>query len=182
MTGPHLIVLSGLPGSGKSTIAELLAKRLRLPLFSVDPIESAIVKAGIAKSFETGLAAYLVAATLADEQLKLGSSVIIDAANAEEEGKDVWRGLAKKHGVELIVLLVALESSLHKQRLESRVRNLHGFSEVTWDNVEARRKAFTPWKEPVLELDASCDVEMNAEIAVRYIETRCTQSERNEEV
>ncbi|HEY1389071.1 MAG TPA: AAA family ATPase, partial [Ktedonobacterales bacterium] len=90
MTGPHLIVLSGLPGSGKSAIAELLAQRLRLPIFSVDPIESAIVKAGIARSFETGLAAYLVAATLADEQLKLGSSVIIDAVNAEEEGKDVW--------------------------------------------------------------------------------------------
>jgi len=99
MTGPHLIVLSGLPGSGKSTIAELLAKRLRLPLFSVDPIESAIVKAGIAKSFETGLAAYLVAATLADEQLKLGSSVIIDAANAEEEGKDVWRGWQRNMGL-----------------------------------------------------------------------------------
>ncbi|HEX5547584.1 MAG TPA: ATP-binding protein [Ktedonobacterales bacterium] len=182
MTGPHLIVLSGLPGSGKSTIAELLAKRLRLPIFSVDPIESAIVKAGIARSFETGLAAYLVAATLADEQLKLGNSVIIDAVNAEEEGKDVWRGLAKKHGVELIVLLVALERSLHRQRLESRVRNLYGFSEVTWDMVEARRQAFTAWKELFLELDASCDVEMNAEIAVQYIETRFTLSERNENV
>ncbi len=182
MTGPYLIVLSGLPGSGKSTIAELLAKRLRLPIFSVDPIESAIVTAGIARSFETGLAAYLVAATLADEQLKLGSSVIIDAVNAEEEAKDVWRGLAKKHRVELIVLLVALESSLHKQRLESRVRNLHGFGEVTWDNVEARRKAFTAWKEPVLELDASRDVEMSVEIAVQYIETRFTQTERNEDV
>lgn len=182
MTGPHLIVLSGLPGSGKSTIAELLAKRLRLPYFSVDPIESAIVSAGIARSFETGLAAYLVAATLAEEQLKLGNSVIVDAVNAEEEGKDVWRALAKRHGVALIVLLVSLEGSLHKQRLESRVRNLHGFSEVTWDTVEARRKAFTAWKEPVLELDASRDVEMSVEIAVRYIETRFTQSGRDEKV
>jgi predicted kinase len=182
MTRAHLIVLSGLPGSGKSTIAELLAQRLRLPIFSVDPIESAIVKAGIARSFETGLAAYLVAATLADEQLKLGSSVIIDAVNAEEEGKDIWRGLAKKHGVELIILLVALERSLHRQRLESRVRNLHGFSEVTWDNVGARRKAFTAWKEPVLELDTSCDVEMSVEKALRHIETQFTQSGRNEEV
>ena len=176
MTEPHLIVLSGLPGSGKSTIAELLAKRLRLPIFSVDSIESAIVRAGIARSFETGLAAYLVAATLADEQLKLGSSVIIDAVNAEEEAKDVWRGLAKKHGVELIVLLVTLERSLHRQRLEVRVRNLHGFSEVTWDNVEARRKAFTAWQEPILELDASRDVEVNVERAVQYIEARFTQS------
>lgn len=174
MTKPHLIVMSGLPGSGKSTIAEQLAKRLHVPIFSVDPIESAIVKAGIAKSFETGLAAYLVAATLADEQVKLGNSVIIDAVNAEEEGKEVWRELAKTHGVELTILLVTLESSIHKQRLESRVRNLHGFSEVTWDNVEAREKAFTPWKEPVLELDASRDIETSVEEAVRYIEARST--------
>lgn len=182
MTGPHLIVMSGLPGSGKSAIAEQLAKRLRLPIFSVDPIESAIVTAGIARSFETGLAAYLVAAALADEQLKLGNSAIIDAVNAEEEGKDVWRGLAKKHGVELIVLLVALERSLHRRRLEARVRNLHGFSEVTWESVEARRKAFTAWKEPVLELDASCDVAASVEKAARYIETRFTQGGRDEDV
>jgi predicted kinase len=179
MTKSHLIVMSGLPGSGKSTIAEHLATRLRLPIFSVDPIESAIVKAGIAKSFETGLAAYLVAATLADEQLKLGNSVIIDAVNAEEEGKDVWRGLAKKHDAELIVVLVTLERSLHKQRLESRVRSLHGFSEVTWDQVEVRRKVFTAWKEPVLELDASREVETSVEEAVRFIEACSTQDERN---
>jgi predicted kinase len=182
MHRPHLIVLSGLPGSGKSTIAELLAKRLRLPIFSVDPIESAIVEAGIARSFETGLAAYLVAATLADEQLKVGGSVIIDAVNAEEEGKDVWRGLAKKHGIELIVLLVALERSLHQQRLASRVRNLYGFSEVTWEQVEARRKAFTAWKEPVLELDTARDVAMNVARAAHYIETRFTHNKRNEGV
>ena len=64
---------------------------------SVDPIESAILQAGIARSFETGLAAYLVAETLADEQLKLGNSVIVDAVNAEEEGKDIWRRLSRAY-------------------------------------------------------------------------------------
>jgi len=57
MDKPYLIVMSGLPGSGKSTIAEGIAQQLRITLLSVDPIESAVIKSGIAKSFETGLAA-----------------------------------------------------------------------------------------------------------------------------
>lgn len=170
MTTPQLIVMSGLPGSGKSAIAEQLAQRLKLPVFSVDPIESAIVQAGIERSFETGLAAYLVAEALADEQLKLGNSVIIDAVNAEEEGKDVWRGLASKHGLALTVLLVIVsDRALHKQRLESRVRGLHGFSEVTWDMVEAREQVFTAWEEPTLTLDSSRELGANVEAALPHI-------------
>jgi predicted kinase len=170
MTTPQLIVMSGLPGSGKSAIAEELAWRLKLPVFSVDPIESAIIQAGIARSFETGLAAYLVAEALAAEQLKLGNSVIIDAVNAEEEGKDIWRGLASKHGLVLTVLLVMVsDRALHKQRIESRVRGLHGFSEVTWPMVEAREQVFTAWKEPTLTLDSSRELGANVEEALQYI-------------
>src|ERR1700731_3176800 len=73
-----IIIIAGLPGSGKSTIAEAVAKQLPSPLFSVDPVESSIVKSGIARSFETGLAAYIVVQTLASEQLKFGMSVVID--------------------------------------------------------------------------------------------------------
>ena len=67
-----LIVVSGLPVSGKSTLSERIAQEMGMPVFSVDPIESAIIKSGIPKSFETGLAAYIVAQTLAREQKKLG--------------------------------------------------------------------------------------------------------------
>jgi adenylate kinase family enzyme len=63
-----IIVVSGLPGSGKSTVAEGIAEQLMVPILSVDPIESSIIRSGITQSFETGLAAYLVAETLAAEQ------------------------------------------------------------------------------------------------------------------
>jgi len=52
----YIVVISGLPGSGKSTLAEELAMRLKLPLLSVDPIESAVIKAGFDKGHKTGLA------------------------------------------------------------------------------------------------------------------------------
>ena len=173
MTKPRLIVMSGLPGTGKSTIAERLAQRLRIPVLSVDPIESAMLKAGITQSFETGLAAYLVAAVLASEQLKLGISIIIDAVNAEEEGKDVWRGLADRYGLTLTILeVIVSDQVLHRRRLEARVRNLHGFGEVTWERVEARRASWTEWKESTLRLDAAQDVEANVSEALRFIQAQ----------
>jgi predicted kinase len=70
MKKSQLILISGLPGSGKSTVAESLVEKLSAPLFSVDPIESSIIQSGIKRSFETGLAAYIVAEALAGEQLK----------------------------------------------------------------------------------------------------------------
>src|SRR5687767_12420004 len=92
-----IIIISGLPGSGKSTVAEMLAEKLKRPMFSVDPIESSIIKSGIPQSFETGLAAYLVAETLAAEHLKMGLSVIIDAVSPVQESRDMWRNLSVRH-------------------------------------------------------------------------------------
>ena len=65
MTSQKLIVLSGLPGSGKSTLAEGLSRKLSVPVFSVDPIEAAMWRSGLAKA-QTGIAAYDVAIALAD--------------------------------------------------------------------------------------------------------------------
>jgi predicted kinase len=84
-----LIIISGLPGLGKSTVAEGVAEKLSIPIFSVDPIESSIIKSGIKKSFETGYATYLVAETLADEQLGLGMSVILDAVSGVKPARDM---------------------------------------------------------------------------------------------
>jgi predicted kinase len=74
------VVISGLPGSGKSTLAQGLSRELPAPVFPIDPIEAAMWRGGLAGD-TTGIAAYDVAATLADEHLRLGHPVIIDAVN-----------------------------------------------------------------------------------------------------
>lgn len=169
----NIILVSGLPGSGKSTLAEAVAKELKLPLFSVDPIEASIIKANIPKSFETGHAAYLVAATLAEEQIKLGQSVVIDAVNAEEEAKDVWRELATRCSANLIIIeCTTSDETLHKKRLEARVRNLHGIPEITWERVQNRKAAYTAWKEPKLQIDTVNPLDENIKASISHIKER----------
>src|SRR5882762_11767394 len=73
---PTLIVLSGLPGSGKTVLAESLSRALSIPVFSLDPIEAAMWRAGFAKT-DTGVAAYEVARALADDHLRLRLSVVV---------------------------------------------------------------------------------------------------------
>lgn len=155
MMPQRLIVLSGLPGSGKSTVAEGLSRALSVPLFSIDPIEAAMWRGGLAKN-QTGIAAYDVAAALADEHLKLGHSVIIDAVNPVEAPRDAWRNLAAKHQAALAIIeCVCADEALHRKRVEARVRNIEGMPELTWARALQRRDEYEPWTDARLVLDTS---------------------------
>lgn len=164
-----LIIVAGLPGSGKSTLAEGLAEAILSPIFSVDPIEASILKSGLARSFETGLAAYLVAETLADEQLKRGLSVIIDAVSGVQEARVMWHNLANKHAATLIIIECVVDKELHRQRIESRVRNMYGIPEVAWEDVEKRRETYLPWREERFVLDTAQAHEVSVKQALEYI-------------
>jgi len=164
-----VIVVSGLPGCGKSTLAEGLAKKLSLPIFSVDPIESAVIQSGFKRGFETGLAAYLVAEALAAEQLKLDISVIIDAVNPVQEARDMWKQLAGAHAAALTFIECTLDRQIHRQRIEARVRNIEGIPEVTWQDVENRRGEYLEWHEERLILDTANPFENNLQQALKYL-------------
>jgi predicted kinase len=155
MTSQKLIVVSGLPGSGKSTVADGLSRSLSMPVFSIDPIEAAMWRNGLAKS-ETGIAAYEVAGALADEHLRLGHSVIIDAVNPIEAPRAGWRNLAAKYRADLkIIECVCANEAIHRARIEARRRNIDGMPEIPWSRVLERRAEYEPWTDLRLTLDSS---------------------------
>ncbi|MFJ6112818.1 AAA family ATPase [Agrococcus sediminis] len=156
---PALIVLAGLPGVGKSAVAESTAAALRCTLVSVDPLEAAMWRAGVPRDAATGLAAYVVAEAVAEAQLRLGGAVVVDAVNDHPAAREQWRALAARTGALLLFAEVLLEDRAeHRRRLEQRVRDLDGFPEPTWAEVESRRAAFDEWADDRLRLDASLPV------------------------
>jgi len=166
-----LIVLSGLPGTGKRAVADGIARALRVPVLSVDPMESAILRAGIAHGFETGLAAYLVAQTLADRYMSDGLDPVIDAVNSVQQARAMWRSLARKHETPLrIIECLVSDPAVHAARLASRDRGLV-LPEPTGEDVERRRSEWTPWPEPHLCLDSLDGIEANVTRARRYLAT-----------
>ncbi len=126
-----------------------------MPVFSVDPIEAAMWRNGLARD-QTGVAAYDVAITLAGENLQLGHSVIVDAVNPVEAPRSAWRGLAARHRANLkIIECVCADQTVHRRRIEARVRNIEGMPEVTWARVLARRAEYQDWTDARLILDTS---------------------------
>lgn len=147
MSRPVLLVaLSGLPGVGKSTAAEAIACRIGALVVSVDPLEDALHRAGLAPSFETGWAAYLVADVVARDVLRMGLPVVVDAANYVEAARHQWRALARECGAHLRwVEVVCSDDSLHRQRLAARDRGFDPTLEPSWSQVAARRAETDPW-------------------------------------
>jgi predicted kinase len=165
-----LIALAGLPGVGKSTFARALGRALGAPVLSVDPIEAALFRSGVDRAQPTGLAAYVVADALAERQLEVGLTVIIDAANYVEPGRQMWRNLVARRNVPLRwIELVSSDEAAHRARLEARGVDIPGFYEVTWADVLRRRAETDPWKDDRLVLDTVAPVEKLVERALAYL-------------
>jgi predicted kinase len=165
-----LVVFSGLPGAGKSAIADEVGRRLPAPVFSVDPIEAAIWRCGIPRSHETGVAAYEVAAALAEHQLRLGLVAIGDAVNSLEVARELWRRAARHVGSPMAVIeVICTDDDLHRTRLATRARDIEGFPELTCDDVQARRDEWEEWNEDRLVLDSTESLTQNVECALTYV-------------
>lgn len=168
--------MAGLPASGKSTMAGLIGARLRSAVVSVDPIESAILAAGIDSDQPTGLAAYLVAETIAESVLDTGQSIIVDAVNAVDPAREQWLQLSIRQNTAVrFVEVVCSDRELHRERLLIRQRNLPHFSEPDWHAVEQSMDEYdSQWQGesgtvPRITLDTSRPIEENLQAALAFL-------------
>lgn len=171
-----LVVMAGLPGTGKSTVAEAVGRRLGLPVVSVDPIESAILSAGIAADQPTGLAAYLVAETIAESVVVGGGGVVIDAVNAVEPAREQWVRLAARRGIPIrFVEVLCSDAEVHRARLEARGRQLAHIAEPTWHAVEQSLDEWEEWGAesgtvPRITVDSVQPVQVLADQVVAFVQ------------
>jgi predicted kinase len=149
-----LVVLGGLPGSGKTTIGRSVAETLAAAYVRIDALEAAMWRAGIARDQPTGLAAYVVAEAVAEGCLRTGSRVVVDAVNPVEAARQSWRDLASRtHSPLRVIEVVCSDQVEHRRRVETRSADLEGHHVPTWAEVIGRE--YEPWDEPRLVIDTS---------------------------
>lgn len=152
-----LIIFSGLPGTGKSSLAEAVAKELGIPVFAKDWLEATLLRSGLRPTVEDkplGFAGYELLTVLAERQLMLGQSVILDSVAATESIRSSWRQLAGQyHANWRVIECICSDESLHRSRLQDRKRNIPGWHELEWADVEKVRQYYVPWNDERLKLD-----------------------------
>lgn len=148
-----LITFSGLPGTGKSTIARLLAQQIGAVYLRVDTIEQAL-RSGEETDQAIGPEGYFVIYGLARENLLLGATVITDSVNDLMLIRNAYRDIALLSGAKLLeVEMICSDRHKHRFRVENRVSDIKGLTLPDWSAVEQRE--YQPWERAPLQLDSA---------------------------
>jgi DegV family protein with EDD domain len=116
---PALVMLSGLPGAGKSHLARELARRHPFAVVESDRLRKALVRR---PDYGQKESARLFAACheLMDRLLSRGVSCLFDATNLREEHRRPVYAIADRRGARLVVVAVTAPAEVAHKRLERR--------------------------------------------------------------
>lgn len=118
MPTPTLYISSGLPGTGKSTMAIRLAQHTGATYLRIDTIEQ-----GICDPFDVNLQCegYRLTHRIAGENLAIGNSVVAGSCNPLNITREDWQFVAIRNSEAFInIETICLNKSEHRHRIETR--------------------------------------------------------------
>ena len=161
---PQIIAFTGLPGTGKSALAERLARETAVPAFAGDWLMGSLQPHGVLANLDrrTYLSLYYgLLETLVSRQLQLAQSAITDCL-IDDRTAERWKRMAAEHAAELRVIeCVCSDTGLHRSRVEGRTRGVPGWHEVEWDHVERMRAEYPPLTVERIVVDSANPIESN---------------------
>jgi len=167
---PSLVVLSGLPASGKSHLAREITRRHPLAVIESDSLRKALVKR---PSYSGQESARLFAAchALLEDLLSRGVPCLFDATNLKEAYRRPLYEIAERTGARLLIVEVRAADDVISRRLEARLRseNPDDRSEATLDVYESMRREAEPVEREHITVDDSAEIGLAVEEILRHL-------------
>ncbi|MDO8615098.1 MAG: DegV family protein [Dehalococcoidia bacterium] len=153
---PALVLLSGLPGSGKSHFRRALQKRCPLAAVESDALRRVLFRRPQHTEKESGRLFAAIHALL-EQLLARGIPVVFDATNLKEAQRIPVYGIAEKHGARLVVVQLTAPEEVIRRRLTARGRG-HDPLDVSAADIEVYEKMkgdLEPVRRPHFLVDTS---------------------------
>lgn len=162
-----LVIFSGLPGTGKSTLADRLALELHWPLLCIDDVVGDVPENPTVEFWDSKVAILL---GLAEKQLELSLSVIVDSVFMNTDRNHAQQ-LAHEHQARFRPIYTHVsDDKVWQQRVAARYDQLDKKDAATWERIQHQRGHFRKWEpDTALFVDALNPIEQNYADVLRFV-------------
>lgn len=167
---PFVIMLSGLPGTGKSYLARRLSDRLRAPIIETDFVRKMLFPQPSYSADESAIV-HWVSRLLMRKLLARGAPVILDATNLIERQREMVYHVAEQAGARLVIVQTVAPEEVVRARLERRLtqRDPGDISDATWSVYRRMAERQEPIRRPHLVVNTSEDLEPAIDKIIREV-------------
>ncbi len=158
-----IVIVCGLPGTGKTTVAKALAERLGAALIRTDVVRKEILQ-NITHSSEERLLVYELVFQAAQHRLQSGLDVVLDGTFFSKELRDEAANIARKYKTDLKIVECVCNEELAKKRLSLRKNDA---SDASLSVYEVEKGTFEPIKEKHVVADTSKDTKECVDIVLK---------------
>jgi predicted kinase len=147
-----LVIVGGLPATGKTTISRAVARELGAVHLRIDTIEQAIVRCGFGQQ-PLGPVGYDIGYALAADYLRQGLSVVAESVNPLEVTRAAWRAAAPD-GIRVVEVEIRCSDPVeHQRRAGGRTVDIPDLRLPTWQDIVQRE--YEPWVGEHIVLDTA---------------------------
>lgn len=159
VANPVFVVVSGLPGTGKSRFSRKLVERLPSVIVESDALRKRLFTSPTYSAQESHRL-FNACHRLIEELLGSGIPVILDATNLVEQHRERLYHISQRLGVKLIIVQVEAPRELVLQRLQGRSRGVDpkDSSEAGWSVYQRMRTRAERIRRNYFAVDTSRDI------------------------
>ena len=154
---PTFIVVSGLPGTGKSYFCNKLAERLSFLILESDALRKVLFPSPGYDSQESSRL-FRAVHLLIERLLRKGVSLILDATNLSERYREHLYSIVDRLDVELILVRVEAPPEVVYERLRARRENAENKSDAGWEVYQRMKSSVQKICRNYYAVDTSRDI------------------------